>query len=236
MSNKFQRTELLLGKEAMDKLEKSTVAVFGVGGVGSYATEAIVRSGVGKIILVDYDRIDVTNINRQVHANMTTIGQYKVDVMRERLMDINPNLKIKVFREKYNKDNKENLINKDYDYVIDAIDMVSSKVDLITTCKSADISIISSMGAGNKLSPTMLQVGDIYNTKICPLAKVMRRELRRRDVKDLKVIWSEEIPMKINLETRDLRKAIPGSIAFVPPVAGLIVASEVIKDLIIKEG
>lgn len=235
MSNKFHRTELLLGKESMDKLDKSIVAVFGIGGVGSYAAEALVRSGLGNIILIDYDIIDISNINRQIHANTRTVGKYKVKVMKDRLLEINPDLKIKVFREKYNEDTKKHLINKEYDYVIDAIDMISSKIDLITTCKSIDIPIISSMGAGNKLSPTMFQIGDIYDTKICPLAKVMRRELRKRKIKDLKVVWSEEIPMNINLETKDLRKAVPGSTGFVPPVAGLTLASEVIKDLIIKE-
>lgn len=235
MNNQFYRTELLLGKEAMEKLDNSTVAVFGVGGVGSYTAEAMVRSGLGKIILIDYDIIDITNINRQVHANVKTVGRSKVEVMKERLLDINPKLKIEALMEKYNEDTKDFLLRKDYDYVVDAIDMVSSKIDLITTCKSMGISIISSMGAGNKLSPTMLQVGDIYDTRTCPLAKVMRRELRKRDIKSLKVIWSEETPIKVNLETSKLRKAVPGSIAFVPPVAGLIIASEVIKDLISKE-
>lgn len=235
MSNQFYRTELLLGKEGMERLANSTVAVFGVGGVGSYAAEAMVRSGLGKIILIDYDIIDITNINRQIHANTKTVGEPKVEVMKERLLDINPNLQIEIFNEKYNEDTKNHLLSRDYDYVIDAIDMVTSKINLITTCQLMGIPIISSMGAGNKLSPAMLQVGDIYDTRICPLAKVMRRELRKRNVKGLKVIWSEETPMNVNLETSSLRKAVPGSIAFVPPVAGLIMASEVIKDLVGKE-
>jgi len=231
MNNMFLRSQLLLGKEGMDKLSKSTVAVFGVGGVGSYAAEAIVRSGLGKIILVDYDIIDITNINRQVHATTKTVGRPKVEVMKERLLEVNPNLQIHIFNEKYNEETREFLLKEEYDYVIDAIDMVSSKIDLIISCKTMGIPIISSMGAGNKMSPTMLKVGDIYDTKVCPLAKVMRRELRKKGIEDLKVIWSEEVPIKVNLESDDLRKAVPGSIAFVPPVAGLIIASEVIKDL-----
>lgn len=166
---------------------------------------------------------------------MSSVGQYKVEVMKDRLLNINPNLEVKIFKEKYNTDNKEYLMDKDYDYVIDAIDMVSSKIDLILNCKSMAVPIISSMGAGNRLSPSMLQIGDIYETKICPLARVMRRELRKRNVESLKVIWSEEIPLKINLETEKLRKAIPGSIGFVPPVAGLFIASEVVKDLVLEE-
>ena len=231
MNNMFLRSQLLLGKEGMDKLSKSTVAVFGVGGVGSYAAEAIVRSGLGKIILVDYDIIDISNINRQVHATTKTVGRPKVEVMKERLLEINPNLQIHIFNEKYNEETREFLLKEEYDYVIDAIDMVSSKIDLIISCKTMGIPIISSMGAGNKMSPKMLKVGYIYDTKVCPLAKVMRRELRKKGIEDLKVIWSEEVPIKVNLESDDLRKAVPGSIAFVPPVAGLIIASEVIKDL-----
>lgn len=235
MINQFYRTELLLGEVGMKRLTDATVAVFGVGGVGSYAAEAMVRSGLGKIILVDYDIIDLTNINRQVHANIKTVGQFKVEIMKERLLEINPDLQIKIFKEKYNKETREILLKRDYDYVVDAIDMVSSKIDLITSCQIMGIPIISSMGAGNKLSPTMLQVGDIYDTRTCPLAKVMRRELRKKGVKSLKVVWSEEVPMKVNLENSSLRKAVPGSIAFVPPVAGLAMASEVIKDLIKRE-
>lgn len=235
MNNQFIRTQLVLGEDAMDKLLHSKVAVFGVGGVGSFAAEALVRSGLGEIILIDYDIIDISNLNRQVHATFKTIGQFKVEAMKDRLLDINPNLKIKVFKEKYNKDTKDLLIDENYDYIIDAIDMISSKLDLIESSKREDIPIISSMGAGNKVSPTELQVGDIYETKICPLAKVMRKELRRRSVDSLKVVWSEEVPLKINLETKDRRKAIPGSVAFVPPAAGLIIASEVIKDLILEE-
>lgn len=231
MSNPFIRSELLLGKEGMERLSKSTVAIFGVGGVGSFAAEALVRTGLGKIILIDYDIIDVSNINRQIHATSKTVGLPKVEVMKERLMDINPNLQVITFKEKYNEYTRELLLSKDYDYVIDAIDMISSKIDLIVTCKSMGIPVISSMGAGNKLNPYMFKVGDIYSTKVCPLAKVMRNELRKRNIDKLKVVWSEETPMKVNLEKETLRKAVPGSISFVPSVVGLIIASEVIKDI-----
>lgn len=231
MKNPFARSELLLGAEGMEKLRESTVAVFGIGGVGSFTAEVLVRTGIGSIVLIDYDIIDITNINRQIHATTKTIGSFKVEVMKERLLDINPNLNITIYNEKYNKETKEKLISSEYTYVIDAIDMVSSKLDLIIECKNRGIPIISSMGAGNKLNPTMFQVGDIYSTKICPLAKIMRKELRKRNVESLKVVWSEEEAKKINLENSDLRKAIPGSIGFVPSVAGIIIASEVIKDI-----
>lgn len=231
MSSPFMRSELLLGSEGMEKLANSTVAIFGVGGVGSFAAEALVRTGIGKIVLIDYDIIDITNINRQIHATRKTVGLYKVEVMKDRILDINPNIDIRVYKEKYDQSTKEMLFSNKYDYIIDAIDMVSSKIDLIVESKKKKIPIISSMGAGNKLNPTMFQVGDIYSTKVCPLAKVMRHELRKRNVDDLKVVWSEEVPMNINLERTDLRKAVPGSIGFIPSVVGLIISSEVIKDI-----
>lgn len=232
MDNRFIRTGVLLGKDGMNRLKDSCVAVFGVGGVGSFASEALVRSGLGKIILIDYDIIDISNLNRQIHATTKTVGLPKVDVMKERLLDINPDLDIIVFKEKYNEETRHKLISTDYDYVIDAIDMVSSKLDLIESCKRLGIPIISSMGAGNKLDPTAFTVGDIYSTHTCPLAKVMRRELKRRNIDSLKVVWSKEKPMKVNLEEEGRRKAVPGSVSFVPSVAGLIIASEVVKDLI----
>lgn len=231
MNNAFKRSELLIGAEGIEKLSKSTVAVFGIGGVGSYAAEVLVRTGLGRIILIDYDIIDITNINRQVHATMKTVGLSKVEVMKERLLDINPELEVIIHREKYSTETRDILLSQDYDYVIDAIDMISSKIDLIVQCKDRNIPIISSMGAGNKLDPTKFKVGDIYSSKTCPLAKVMRRELRKREVSDLKVVWSEEEPMKINLGDIDIRKATPGSIGFVPSVVGLIIGSEVIKDI-----
>lgn len=231
MENPFMRSELLLGSKGMDKLSKSTVAVFGIGGVGSFVVEALVRTGLGRIVLIDYDIIDITNINRQIHATRKTVGLLKVVAMKERILDINPEIDVVIYKKKYNKETKEELL-ENYDYVVDAIDMVSSKLDLICECKNRKIPIISSMGAGNKLNPTMFKVEDIYSTKVCPLAKVMRRELRKRNVEALKVVYSEEIPLIVNLESEDLRKAVPGSIGFVPPVVGMIIASEVIKDIV----
>ena len=226
------RTQLLLGKEAMDKLYDSTVCIFGIGGVGSFVAEGLIRSGIGHIILVDYDQIDITNINRQIHATSKTVGLSKVEVMKDRLLDINPNLKIQIYNEIYSDESKNRLLSLDYDYVIDAIDMVSSKINLIENCKKLNIPIISCMGAGNKINPTMLQIGDIYKTDTCPLAKVMRNELRKRQIEGLKVVWSREKPLKVNMEKAGVRKAVPGSVSFVPSVAGIILASEVIKDLI----
>ncbi|WP_237722226.1 tRNA threonylcarbamoyladenosine dehydratase [Keratinibaculum paraultunense] len=228
------RTELLLGKKAMKKLANSKVAVFGIGGVGSYTSEALVRSGLGNIVLVDYDIIDVSNINRQIHATSKTVGQLKVNVMKDRLLEINPDLNIVVYDECYSEENAEELLSPSYNYVVDAIDMVSSKINLIEKCKALKIPIISCMGAGNKLDPTMFQVGDIYETFNCPLAKVMRKELKKRGIQDLKVVWSKENPIKINLRKSDNRKTIPGSVSFVPSVAGLIIASEVVKDLVME--
>lgn len=232
MDSRFSRTELLLGKEGMEVLKRSKVAVFGIGGVGSFAAEALVRSGLGKVVIIDYDIIDITNINRQIHATSKTVGLPKVEVMKNRLLEINPKLDIIAIKGIYNNDTKEKLLSKDYDYVIDAIDMVSAKLSLIESCTRLNIPIISCMGAGNKLNPTMLQVGDIYSTHTCPLAKVMRNELRKRDIKKLKVVWSSEKPIKVNLEKEGTRKAVPGSVSFVPSVAGLILASEVVKDLL----
>lgn len=232
MEGQFTRTESLIGREGMEKLNKSKVAVFGIGGVGSYASEALVRSGLGNIVLIDYDIIDVSNINRQIHATSKTVGLLKVEVMRDRLLEINPSLNIKIINEPYTDENNNRLLFLDYSYVIDAIDMVSSKVSLIENCKILKIPIISCMGAGNKLNPTMFQIGDIYKTDTCPLAKTMRKELRKRNIKDLKVVWSREKPIKVNLEKEGVRKSIPGSVSFVPSVAGLVLASEVIKDLV----
>lgn len=232
MNDYFKRTELVIGREGMEVLSQSTVAIFGIGGVGSFAAEALTRSGIGKIILIDYDIIDKTNINRQIHATSRTIGLPKVEVMRERLLEINPTLDVVIYQDKYNEETKGYLLNDEYSYILDAIDMVSSKIDLIVTAKSMGIPIISAMGAGNKLSPTSFRVGDIYETNVCPLAKVMRRELRKRKIDSLKVVWSDEVPAKVNLESGALRKAVPGSVSFVPSVVGLIMASEVIKDLI----
>ncbi|MCX7695167.1 MAG: tRNA threonylcarbamoyladenosine dehydratase [Caloramator sp.] len=238
MLEPFSRTELLIGREALEKLKKSKVAVFGVGGVGSFAVEALARSGVGTLVLVDKDDICITNINRQIHATTKTVGKPKVEVMAERIKDINPLCDVVTYKMFYNKDTAKELLSDDYDYVIDAIDTVSSKIDLIVRCKENNIPIISSMGAGNKLDPTKFEVSDIYKTSVCPLAKVMRSELKKRGVKDLKVVYSKETPIRrddIQQTNENPRKQVPASISFVPSVVGLIIAGEVIKD-IIKRG
>lgn len=239
----LSRTELLIGKDSINKLKSSTVAIFGIGGVGSFAAEALGRCGIGRIVLVDYDIINETNINRQIHSTYRTIGRPKVQVMKERLIDINPNMIVTIYNKKYSENTSKILVSRDYDYVIDAIDMVSSKIDLIVKCIEDNIPIVSSMGAGNKLDPTKFEVADIYDTTMCPLARVMRRELRKRGVKNLKVVYSKEksvqksnefikkttIDDSINLRNE---KVPPGSISFVPPVAGLILASLVVKEII----
>ena len=232
MADKFSRTELILGKSGMEILKNSSVAVFGIGGVGSYTAEALVRSGLGRIILIDYDTIDITNLNRQIHATMDTVGRYKTEVMKERLLSINSDLDIDIINEKYSEDKKDLFFKEDYDYVVDAIDMVSSKLSLIENSKKYNLKVISCMGAGNKLLPDRLRVSDIFETYECPLAKVMRRELKRRGIKDVKAVWSDEKPVSTGLEKKNVRKAIPASSSFVPPVAGMIIAAEVTRDLV----
>lgn len=244
----YSRTELLIGKDGVDKLNNSKIAIFGIGGVGSYTAEALVRAGVGNLVLIDYDDICLTNLNRQIHATRKTVGKSKVDMMKERLLEINPKANIIVFKELYNEDTAEHLLTKDLDYVVDAIDMVSSKIDLIMRCKQMDIPVISCMGAGNKFDPTQIEITDIYKTSICPLARVMRHELRKRGVKKLKVVYSKEEPVT-PIETekncknncicsnKDLakcthRRQIPGSISFVPSAAGLALASAVVRDML----
>ena len=244
MLTQFSRTELLFGKEAMDKLAGSKVAVFGIGGVGGYVCEALVRSGVGAFDLIDDDKVCLTNLNRQIIATRSTVGKYKTDVMRDRMLDINPNVEVEVHKCFFLPENADDFPWDSYDYVVDAVDTVTAKIALVMKCKEKNIPIISSMGAGNKL-----KVADIYKTKVCPLAKVMRRELKKRGVKKLKVVYSEEIPtrpiedMAISCRNNCIcppgaehkcteRRDIPGSVAFVPSVAGLIIAGEVAKDLI----
>lgn len=249
MVHRFSRTEMLIGREGLDILAKSRVAVFGIGGVGSFAAEALARSGVGTLVLVDYDDVCVTNINRQIHATTSTVGRAKVEVMRDRILDINPEARVDAIKMLYNSDSAGALLKKDYDYVIDAIDMVTAKLDLITRCTSMGIPIISSMGAGNKLDPTLFKVADIYETSTCPLAKVIRKELRKRNVGALKVVYSVENPVPQRAGSRDegtgdgrdnekmdgaVRKNVPGSISFVPSAAGLILAAEVVKDLLAR--
>jgi tRNA A37 threonylcarbamoyladenosine dehydratase len=243
----LSRTELLIGKEALDKLGNSKVVVFGIGGVGSYTVEALARAGVGKLVLVDDDTICLTNINRQIHATTKTISKSKVETMKERVLQINRRCEVTTFETFVKEDNIGEIISEDTDYVVDAIDTVSSKIALVVWCKEHNIKIMSSMGTGNKLDPTQFRVADIYKTKICPLAKVMRYELKKRNIDSLKVVYSEEIPMKPKLEDvvtcKDgcvctsgskkctIRRQIPGSISFVPPVAGMIIAGEVVKDI-----
>ncbi len=224
MDTQFSRTELLIGKENVKKLQNSKVAIFGIGGVGSYSVEALARAGIGSFILIDKDVVDITNINRQIIATHNSIGKPKVEVAKQRILDINPNAKVDTFQEFF-MPKSENILDKSIDYVIDAIDTVTAKIELIIRAKEQNIPIISCMGTGNKLDPTRFEVLDIYKTSICPLAKVMRRELKRRGIDSLKVIYSKEEPIENNINT-------PASISFVPSVAGLIIAGEVIKDLI----
>lgn len=233
MENWLQRTEFLIGKEAIEKLNKSKVVVLGVGGVGSFVIEALVRSGVGNIAIVDNDTIDITNINRQIHANLNTVGKSKVEVMKERILSINPKCNVKTHQVFINEDNINEIVDKDIDYVVDAIDTASSKILSIVWCDKNNINIISSMGTANKLYPSKLKIADIYDTKVCPLAKIMRYELRKRNIKSLKVLYSEETPIKNNNRPlNDKGRPTPASIAFVPPCAGLIIAGEVVRDII----
>lgn len=234
MNNKFIRTEILIGSEKMEILKNSKVVVFGVGGVGSYTIEALCRSGIGELVIVDYDTISESNINRQIHSNIDTVGKLKVEVMKERLLKINPDIKVIALNIMANKSNIDEIIVGNIDYVVDAIDMVSSKISLIEKCKERNINIMSAMGAGNKMNPTLFEVTDIYKTSVCPLAKVMRKELRNRGIESLKVVYSQEKPIKkvIDIDSSNERKSTPGSTSFVPSVAGLIIASEVVKDLI----
>lgn len=229
-NSRFLRTELLIGLEGIERLKNSKIAVFGVGGVGSYAVEALARCGVGKIVLIDYDKICITNVNRQIHATSTTIGEIKVKAMKNRILDINPDAEVVIFNEKYISESANKLLSDDYDYVIDAIDMVSSKIDLIVKCKERGIKIISSMGAGNKMDPTKFEVADIFKTETCPLARVLRKELRKKNVSDLKVVYSKEIVSKIEKEDKNIESII-GSISFVPSAVGLILASVVVKEI-----
>ena len=234
------RTEILLGSEAMEKLAKSRVAVFGIGGVGGHCAEALARSSVGALDLIDYDRVSMTNINRQAVALHSTVGRLKVEVMKERLLDINPHLEVRTYPCFYLPETAEQFHFSDYDYVVDCIDTVTGKLQLVEAAKAAHTPIICSMGAGNKLDPTGFAVADISKTSVCPLAKVMRRELKKRGIKEVKVVYSKEEPIFHKVQTREQeeakkkneRKVLPGSCAFVPSVVGLILASEVVKDLV----
>ncbi len=248
MLNQFSRTQLLLGQPAMKTLAESRVAVFGVGGVGGYVCEALVRSGVGAFDLIDDDKVCLTNLNRQIIATRKTVGKYKTDVMKERMLEINPDVKVTVHKCFFLPENAHEFPFEEYDYIVDAVDTVTAKIELVMKAKEVGVPIISSMGAGNKLDASAFRVADIYKTNMCPLAKVMRRELKKRGVKKLKVVYSEEKPtrpledMSISCRTHCIcppgakhkcteRRDIPGSVAFVPSVAGLIIAGEIVKDL-----
>ena len=232
----MQRTEMLLGYDGIENLKNAKVALFGVGGVGGYTAEALARSGVGSIDLYDSDRVSLSNINRQIAALHSTVGKYKADVIKERILDINGCAEVNAYKVFYLPENADDYPLDKYDYVVDAIDTVSAKIELICRCDRMGVPIISAMGAGNKLDPTAFKVADIYSTKMCPLAKVMRRELKSRDIKSLKVVYSEEKAKKpeIQLYDSENNKPVPGSVRFVPSVAGLIIAGEVIKDLALR--
>ena len=249
--NQFSRTQLLYGKEAMNKLQNSHVASFGLGGVGGYVGEALVRSGIGSFNLIDDDKICLTNLNRQIIATRKTIGKYKVDVMKERILEINPNAEVETYKHFYLPNSEETILDNSIDYIVDAVDTVTAKIELVMQADKLNIPIISAMGTGNKLDPTRFEVTDIYKTSVCPLAKVMRKELRARGIKKLKVVYSKEEPIKPYESAENscknhcvcppgakrtcaIKNQVPGSISFVPSVAGMIIAGEVIKDILKK--
>ena len=230
MQNQFLRTELLIGKKGIGKLKNSKVALFGLGGVGSYVLEACVRVGIGNFVLVDKDEVDITNLNRQIIATRKTIGKPKVEVAKERILEINPEANVEIYQEFFMPETK-GILDESIDYIVDAVDTVTAKIELVVRANKLNIPIISSMGTGNKLDPTKFEVADIYKTSVCPLAKVMRKELKTRGIKKLKVVYSKEEPIK-RQANNEVRKQVPASISFVPSVAGLIIAGEVIKDIL----
>ena len=249
MLNQFSRTELLIGKDGEAKLKNAKIAVFGVGGVGSFVVEGLVRAGVGNIVIIDDDKICLTNLNRQIMATRKTIGKYKVDVMKERILEINPDANVETYQEFYMPDSDTKIITDDLSYVADCVDTVTAKIEIIMKCKEVNVPVMSAMGTGNKLDPTRFEITDIYKTSICPLAKVMRKELRKRNVDSLKVIYSKEEPIVPVSEAESscktncicppgtkrkcsIRNQVPGSISFVPSVAGLMIAGEIIKDIL----
>lgn len=234
MNEAFSRTENLIGTEALEKLWQSCVAVFGIGGVGGYVAESLARAGIGKLVLVDRDVVSISNLNRQIIATHSSIGQAKVDVMKARIADINPDCEVEAHQCFYLPENKDAFDFTKYDYVVDAVDTVTAKLQLILQAQEAGVPIISCMGTGNKLNPAMLEVEDIYKTSVCPLAKVMRHELKKRGVKKCKVVYSKELPHKSGLFDEETGKAVPGSMSFVPGAAGLLIASQVVKELINK--
>ena len=240
MFNQFSRTELIIGKEAEEKLKNSKVAVFGLGGVGSFVVEGLARAGISNFILIDADKVEITNLNRQIIATMQTIGRPKVEVEKERILSINPNAKVEILQEFFMPESKD-FFDSSIDYIIDCVDTVTAKIEIVVRANKLNIPVISCMGTGNKLDPTKFEIADIYSTSVCPLAKVMRKELKARGIENLKVLYSKEEPIKCNEEleneesmndTNKTRRQVPGSISFVPSVAGLIIAGEVIKDII----
>lgn len=244
MEHLFSRTEALLGARALEKLGAARVAVFGIGGVGGYVCEGLVRSGIGAFDLVDSDTVSITNLNRQIIATQKTVGRYKTEVMKERMLDINPQVQVQVHNCFFLPENAEEFEFGNYDYIVDAVDTVSAKLALVMKAQESNTPVISSMGAGNKLDPGRFQVADIYETRVCPLARVMRRELKKRGITSLKVVYSQEEPISIPKKadrgisegTRAAGRGFPGSVAYVPSVAGLMIAGEVVKDLVAEEG
>lgn len=231
MKNEFTRTELLIGKTGVEKLKNSKVVVYGIGGVGSYVVEALARAGIGHIVIVDFDKVDITNINRQLLATHSTIGKDKVEVMKERILDVNPNAVVESYKPDEIENGEESLINNSVTYVVDAIDTITNKIKLIERANKENVKIISATGAANKLDPTAFEVADIYKTSMCPVCKILRKELKQRGIKHLKVVYSKEIPIKPKIEEKTNERVL-GSISFVPSVAGLIIASQVVKEII----
>ena len=236
MDEKFSRTEMLIGNEGMEKLNNAKVAIFGLGGVGSFVCEGLARSGIGNFVLVDFDKIDESNINRQLIATVNTIGKYKVDLMKDRILEINPNANVEVYKEFYLADSKTDIITEDLSYAVDCVDTIMAKIAIVCNCNALDVPVISSMGTGNKLDPSMFEVADIYETSVCPLARIMKKDLRKRNIEKLKVVYSQEQPINTNdcAINKNTKYKIKGSVSFVPSVAGLIIAGEVIKDLTTK--
>lgn len=235
MEGKFSRTEMLVGNDGMEKLNNAKVAIFGLGGVGSFVCEGLARSGIGNFVLVDFDKIDESNINRQLIATVKTIGKYKVDLMKERILEINPDANVEIYKEFYMADSEIDIITKDLSYVVDCVDTIMAKIAIVCKCDEIDVPVISSMGTGNKLDPTMFEVADIYETSVCPLARIMKKDFRKRNIEKLKVVYSKEQPINTNdcaINQKDSKYKVKGSISFVPSVAGLIIAGEVIKDII----
>ena len=234
MDEKFSRTEMLIGNDGMEKLSNAKVAVFGLGGVGSFVCEGLARSGIGNFVLVDFDKVDETNINRQLIATVKTIGKYKVDLMKERILEINPDATVEVYKEFYMADSQTDIITEDLSYVVDCVDTIMAKIAIVCKCDELDVPVISSMGTGNKLDPTMFEVADIYETSVCPLARIMKKDFRKRNIEKLKVVYSKEHPINTNdcaINQKDSKYKVKGSVSFVPSVAGLISAGEVIKDI-----